>query len=282
RSGAPRRAGGPGGPRPAGGGAGPGLRGGGCRRSRGSRAGGAPQAGGGGAGGGKGGGSGGAGRGGRGGGGRGVAGGGWACGGGGRGCLGGGRGWGGWRLWEGGAWEEVEESLLGRAPCGRTWASWACMASSWACSLWQWAQPIGSPFAMPAIVATRRRRGSFPVNGYHLWQNGRKDSRRVAWFRLPRSPSRRSSGGALDQDVDRRWVGDHVGAVARVVLIRLDAAVRPPRPGQQGVAPRLLRRPPVELPTSPRVPTSRVEEFGLGPGPPPVRAHRDPCYLGFP
>ena len=52
-------------------------------------------------------------------------------------------------------------------------------------------------------------------------------------------------------------------------------------PGKQRAASRLPRRQPVELPAPPRVPPSRVKELGLGPGPPAVRAHSDPCDLSL-
>src|SRR4051794_22691061 len=74
---------------------------------------------------------------------------------------------------------------------------------------------------------------------------------------------------------------DHVGAVVRVMLLRLDVTVRIFGPGQQGVSPRLPRRKPIKPPTSPRMPLNGVEELRLGPGLPAVRAHRDPRYLGL-
>src|SRR5437660_5032454 len=91
----------------------------------------------------------------------------------------------------------------------------------------------------------------------------------------------RTDSGAVNQDLDCQRVSDHVTAVVRVMLLRLDAAVRTFGPGQQGVSPRLPRRQPIKLPTSPRIPLNGVEEFGLGPGLPTVRAHRDPRYLGL-
>ena len=47
---------------------------------------------------------------------------------------------------------------------------------------------------------------------------------------------------ALDKDLDRQWVVNHVAAVLLVILVRLDAAVCTPGARQQGVSPRLLRR----------------------------------------
>src|SRR6266851_10191181 len=93
--------------------------------------------------------------------------------------------------------------------------------------------------------------------------------------------SRRSTRGAVNKDLDWQRVVDHVGAVVRVMLVRLDATVRIFGPGQQDVLPRLPRRKPIKLPTSPRMPLNGVEEFCLGPGLPAVRAHRDPGYLGL-
>src|SRR6267154_371776 len=93
--------------------------------------------------------------------------------------------------------------------------------------------------------------------------------------------SRRSTCGVVNKDLDWQRVVDHVAAVVRVMLIRLDVTVRIFGPGQQGVSPRLPRRQPIKLPTSPCMPLNGVEEFCLGPGLPAVRAHRDPRYLGL-
>src|SRR5258708_20102664 len=94
--------------------------------------------------------------------------------------------------------------------------------------------------------------------------------------------ARRSTCGVVKKDLDWQRVVDDVGAVVRVMLIRLDATVRIFGPGQQGVSARLPRRKPIKLPTSPRMPLNGVDEFCLGPGLPTVCAHRDPRYLGLP
>src|SRR5260370_30834127 len=91
--------------------------------------------------------------------------------------------------------------------------------------------------------------------------------------------SRRSTCGVVNTDLDWQRVVDHVAGVVRVMLVRLDATVRIFGPGEQGVLPRLPWRKPIKLPTSPRMPLDRVEEFCLGPGLPAVRAQRDPRHL---
>src|SRR5258705_2961781 len=92
----------------------------------------------------------------------------------------------------------------------------------------------------------------------------------------------RSTSEALDKDLDWQGIVDPVGAVVLVMIVRLDAAIRTVRPRQQRVSPRLLRRKPVKLPASPRIPLNGIEKFCVGPSFPTVRAHRDPRYLGFP
>src|SRR6266481_1092713 len=95
------------------------------------------------------------------------------------------------------------------------------------------------------------------------------------------SSSPRRTPRAVNKYLDRQGVVDHVAAVVLVVLVRLDVPVRIFGPGQEGVLPRLLRRQPIKLPTSPRMPLNGVDEFCLGPSLPPVRAHRDPRDLGL-
>src|SRR5258708_5329131 len=90
--------------------------------------------------------------------------------------------------------------------------------------------------------------------------------------------SRRSTSGALDKDLDWQRLVDHIAAVVLVMLVRLDAAVRTLRSRQQRVSPRLLRRKPVKLPTTPRIPLNGIEKFCLGPNFPTVGAHRDPHH----
>src|SRR5258705_13963858 len=92
----------------------------------------------------------------------------------------------------------------------------------------------------------------------------------------------RSTSEALDKDLDWQRVVDRVGAVVLVMIRRLDAAIRTVRPRQQRVSPRLLRRKPVELPASPRIPLNGIEKFCLGPSFTTIRAHRDPRYVCFP
>ena len=74
---------------------------------------------------------------------------------------------------------------------------------------------------------------------------------------------------------------DHVRAMVRIMLIGLDVATSIFGPSQQGVLPRLVRRQPIKLPTPPSMPLGRVEEFGLGPDQPTVRADCDLGYLGL-
>src|SRR5260370_23082508 len=70
---------------------------------------------------------------------------------------------------------------------------------------------------------------------------------------------------------------DDVGAVVLVVLVRLDQAARILGAGQQRVLPPFLRCQPIEFPTSPRMPSRRVQEFCLGPASATIGAH---CNLG--
>src|SRR5207245_3015437 len=58
---------------------------------------------------------------------------------------------------------------------------------------------------------------------------------------------------------------DHVDAVVLVMLVRLQHTVRVLGAGEQRVLPWLFRCKPIELPTSPRMPSHRVQEFCLGP-----------------
>src|SRR5438874_3796570 len=74
---------------------------------------------------------------------------------------------------------------------------------------------------------------------------------------------------------------DHVAAVVLVMLVRLHVAVRIFGTGQQSVLSRLLRCKPIQFPTSPRMPLSRVQKFCLCPGLAAVSAHRDLSYLGL-
>ena len=85
----------------------------------------------------------------------------------------------------------------------------------------------------------------------------RQTSEGVAWRRrrrLSRLQGRASSfraHGLLYNHFDREKMGDHVSAVAIVMLVRLDGPVGIFGTREQGIAPRLLWRQPIEFPTSP-------------------------------
>src|SRR5258705_3848568 len=89
------------------------------------------------------------------------------------------------------------------------------------------------------------------------------------------------TSGFFYEYLDRERVIDHIGAVAPVVLVRLDDAGRVPGAGQQRVLPRLLRRQPIKFPASPCMSSYRVYEFCLGPGSATVGAHRNLRHIRF-
>src|ERR1700730_15055896 len=81
--------------------------------------------------------------------------------------------------------------------------------------------------------------------------------------------------GVLYNDFDRQRMIDYVGAVVRVMLVRLDATACIFGTGQQGVLAGLFWRPPFKFPTSPRMPPHRIEKMRFGPGLAAISAHRD-------
>src|SRR5258708_945376 len=96
------------------------------------------------------------------------------------------------------------------------------------------------------------------------------------------SPASRSWASKMVYEYfNRERVIDHVGAVVLVVPVRLDQAARVLGAGQQRVLPRLFRCQPIEFPTSPRMPSDRVQEFCLGPGSATIGAHCDLGYVGL-
>src|SRR5271155_2544557 len=74
---------------------------------------------------------------------------------------------------------------------------------------------------------------------------------------------------------DREKMGDHVSAVVIVMLVRLDGPVGIFGTREQGIAPRLLWRKPIKFPTSPRMPSHRIEKMRFGPALATIGAHRD-------
>jgi hypothetical protein len=79
-----------------------------------------------------------------------------------------------------------------------------------------------------------------------------------------------------------KQVIDHVTGVVLVMLVRLNVAIGTFCAGQQCVLTRLLRRNPIKLPTSLRVPLNRIYEFCLGPGLATVSAYRYLRHFGLP
>src|SRR6266550_1192158 len=74
---------------------------------------------------------------------------------------------------------------------------------------------------------------------------------------------------------------DHVAAVVRVMLLRLDAPAGIFGPRHQRVSPGLLRGQPVKLPTAPCIPANGIYKSCRSPRLATVRAHRDLGYLAF-
>src|SRR6266446_6228906 len=81
--------------------------------------------------------------------------------------------------------------------------------------------------------------------------------------------------GLLYNDFDRQRMIDYVGAVVRVMLVRLDATACIFGTSEQGVAARLFWRQPIKFPTPPRMPSRRIEKMRFGPGLATIRANRD-------
>jgi hypothetical protein len=67
---------------------------------------------------------------------------------------------------------------------------------------------------------------------------------------------------------------DHLAGVVLVMLVRLNVAIGIFGTGQQCILTRLLRRNPINFPTSPRALLSRIYEFCLGPRLATVSAYR--------
>src|SRR5712671_3323761 len=74
---------------------------------------------------------------------------------------------------------------------------------------------------------------------------------------------------------------DRIAAVAWVMSIWLDMALRIRGPRQQDVSPRLGRRRPIHLPASPRISSSGIHEFRLDPPMTAVGRHFDASDLSF-
>src|SRR3981189_1908309 len=72
--------------------------------------------------------------------------------------------------------------------------------------------------------------------------------------------------GVLYNDFDREPVGDPVAAVVPAMLFWLTGAVGIFGPGQQGILAGLLWRQPIKFPTSPGMPSRRIEKMRFGPG----------------
>src|SRR5712671_7341092 len=87
--------------------------------------------------------------------------------------------------------------------------------------------------------------------------------------------------GILYNDFDRQRMIDYVGAVVRVMLVRLDATACIFGTSEQGVAARLFWRQPIKFPTPPRMPSRGIEKMRFGPGLAAVGAHRDLRHLGL-
>src|ERR1700731_508292 len=102
--------------------------------------------------------------------------------------------------------------------------------------------------------------------------------------RLSRLRERASSFRArwvLYQHLYRQRMIDYVGAVVRVMLVRLDATACIFGTGQQGVLAGLFWRQPIKFPTPPCMPSRRIEKIRFGPGLAAVGAHRDLRHLGL-
>src|SRR3981189_3595091 len=82
--------------------------------------------------------------------------------------------------------------------------------------------------------------------------------------RVPRASSLRASRIVYEYFNWERVV-DHVDPAVLIVLVRLDGAARVLGAGQQRVLPGLFRCKPIEFPTSPRMPSHRIQEFCAGP-----------------
>ena len=98
--------------------------------------------------------------------------------------------------------------------------------------------------------------------------------------RVPRASSLRASRIVYEYFNWERVV-DHVDAVVLIVFVRLDGAARVLGAGQQRVLPGLFRCKPIEFPTSPRMPSHRIQEFCAGPGLTTVGAHRNLGHVGI-
>src|SRR6266404_3470878 len=85
----------------------------------------------------------------------------------------------------------------------------------------------------------------------------------------------------LYNDFDRQRMIDYVGAVVRVMLVRLNGPVGIFGTRQQGVLAGLFWCQPVKFPTSPRVPSHRIEKMRFGPGLAAIGAHRDLRHLSL-
>src|SRR5216683_1732861 len=76
-------------------------------------------------------------------------------------------------------------------------------------------------------------------------------------------------------------MGDHVAAVVPVMLVWLNGPVGIFGTGQQGVLAGLFWRQPIKFPTSPRVPSHRIEKMRFDPGLATIGAHRDLRHLSL-
>src|SRR5207245_11525372 len=107
-------------------------------------------------------------------------------------------------------------------------------------------------------TASGRRGQSAPRE----FESGRADTIRGA-ARRSCAPASQAFRTVYEHNWERMI--DHVDAVVLVMLVRLQHTVRVLGAGEQRVLPWLSRCKPIQLPTSPRMPSHRVQEFCLGP-----------------
>src|SRR5580704_19220548 len=74
---------------------------------------------------------------------------------------------------------------------------------------------------------------------------------------------------------------DHISAVFRVVLGRLEISLGISGPRQQRISSGRLRGEPIKLPASPRIPLWGIGKLGIDPRLAAVGAHSDSRDLGF-